>query len=420
VSVRLRRTLLLLAVLPVVAYGVWCWLADRELREMLARVREMGPPREWRDLEGPWVPDAENAFLLWSEADEWLEQRPELRARLHGTELQMDTSAWSEADLGGFREAIADLAGYFALVEAIPSRPGWHVARRWSQGPFHTDRPELVLAQELHTLLHLRTRLDPIPEGRAGRAANGALLLLDVAERSGTEFTLAYVSSFVVRQCLPDLLKAAAAQPGFDASTFRALVDPRLSSALPPAGPPTSTIVADRLAYLWIVDRLISGRWPHNYPPPQELSESLRGSWLLRPMLAADVTVELSHFEEEIAACGVTPEEAWKHALAADDEAASGEGRRRWMAKGQYHKFYAGSAATLRLARVVMALLEARQRQGAWPETLDQLESRFPDGMPTDPYSRGPFGYECGTRVWAAVPRGGIEDLEWDLTELAK
>jgi len=51
-------------------------------------------------------------------------------------------------------------------------------------------------------------------------------------------------------------------------------------------------------------------------------------------------------------------------------------------------------------ARVAMALLEYRQREGKWPESLAALGD-----MPLDPYSGNPFVYErteSGARVRAA------------------
>jgi hypothetical protein len=80
-----------------------------------------------------------------------------------------------------------------------------------------------------------------------------------------------------------------------------------------------------------------------------------------------------------------------------------------------YGALYAGvftkfgqHVACLRLARVVMALLEHRQARGAWPESLDALGE-----MPLDPFSGKPFLYERTERgcTVRAAKEGSPGDL---------
>jgi hypothetical protein len=77
----------------------------------------------------------------------------------------------------------------------------------------------------------------------------------------------------------------------------------------------------------------------------------------------------------------------------------------------RFFEIYAKSVAIRRLTRVVMALLEHRQREGAWPESLAALGE-----LPTDPYSVKPFVYERGERgcTVRAAKEGTPEDLEDD------
>jgi hypothetical protein len=63
--------------------------------------------------------------------------------------------------------------------------------------------------------------------------------------------------------------------------------------------------------------------------------------------------------------------------------------------------------ATMRLARVGLALLEFRQEYGRWPDSLAELAPRFAGSVPLDPYAQEPFRYERvgdGTRIEAAAP----------------
>ena len=60
-------------------------------------------------------------------------------------------------------------------------------------------------------------------------------------------------------------------------------------------------------------------------------------------------------------------------------------------------------------------MLEHKQQTGDWPETLTELDGRFADGLPLDPYARGPFRYERldgRVRVWASSPI--LEDEEFE------
>jgi hypothetical protein len=80
--------------------------------------------------------------------------------------------------------------------------------------------------------------------------------------------------------------------------------------------------------------------------------------------------------------------------------------------------------STLALARVALALADARSETGALPVRLEDVAARFADGLPLDPRSGMPFPYsvegsrtrlgpaECAEGDWAAA----VERLlAWDL-----
>ena len=77
--------------------------------------------------------------------------------------------------------------------------------------------------------------------------------------------------------------------------------------------------------------------------------------------------------------------------------------------------------ATMRLARVALAVTERRETSGRWPATLDEIGDMFPDGVPLDPYTEAAFEYEAhesGARIASAghFP-GEPQRLESDIME---
>ncbi len=421
----LRRAVLLLVALLVVGYGVWCAIADRQLQECLSRLRVMGPPNEFADLATTAVTDEENGFLLLQEAHRWLEVRSDSRQELWSLEFEPERSDWTAEEMDGFHAALDSLAPYFELVERIPSRPGWHEECRWEKGGMF-ELTQLHMVGELATLLEHRVRLDGVDEGRTQRAAAAALLLFDIADRMAERFLIEYAVRTSLRAGgAGAVLSRAAARRGFDAATFRSLVEPALATALPPAGPPPSVLAGERVSYLWWLERLVSGRWPEAAQSPSEEFGWLYGTWLCRPVLLADVRRGVSAFETAMATSAATPEEAAKRWLATVADTNTSQWPSRPFHEGIIHRAYAEDAAEVRLTRVLMALLEERQQSGEWPQTLEELRPRFADGVPTDPYSGVDFGYECGTRLWVAVPGRTFEELKdggraWDLTEFPR
>jgi hypothetical protein len=151
--------------------------------------------------------------------------------------------------------------------------------------------------------------------------------------------------------------------------------------------------------------------------------ESGRFPFLQRPQLFRDACFCLDLAEEAIRRSDVTPEEAL--AFGADFRARFQGDPRTDMVAG-YGRFYAlvftkfgEHVASLRLARVVMALLEHRQKEAHWPETLSGLGD-----MPTDPFSGKPFLYErsergCTVRAAKDMKPEELEDrnLLWTLDD---
>ena len=78
--------------------------------------------------------------------------------------------------------------------------------------------------------------------------------------------------------------------------------------------------------------------------------------------------------------------------------------------------------AVVKLTRVALAVLEAKQETGVWPPDLSLIHARFEEGMPLDPWTNAPFLYErtkTGVRLAASPPDpdGRLYPMESDLEE---
>lgn len=396
----LGRGLVVAAVLAAVAAGGWWFHGGRAKERFEARVealRAAGQPTRFEDLATPVIPDEENGAKLLEEAHRLLKERekaPDSAESLlwkdeHTDEERLRIAAYLES-----------LAPYFDLLGQVPKRPGWRPDLDWSSGIAMMPGlvPEL---QDAGRLLSARVEFDLEMNGRTERAAATASLLVDLGEKCRGPFVIGHIVPHAMTSGAVGVLRTASREPGFDAALFRRIVDPKLAAAIPERGPEAAMLVEERVFLLAVVRAMDQG----------ELSEKSLGifedrwlPFLHRPRLYREAITCLDLAEEGMRRADATPEEALGAGAdfraryrkgRADDIVASIGG----LYAGVFSKF-GHHVACLRLARVVMALLEHRQTKGAWPESLDALGE-----MPLDPFSGKPFLYERterGCRVRAA------------------
>jgi hypothetical protein len=90
----------------------------------------------------------------------------------------------------------------------------------------------------------------------------------------------------------------------------------------------------------------------------------------------------------------------------------------RVFSAGQLGWILARADARGRLARLALAAYEHRRLHGSWPREAPDLAPLFPDGVPLDPFTGGPFlvEHDGDALVLRAQPWGGIdEESEQDL-----
>jgi hypothetical protein len=368
---------------------VHCWGEVERYRyeTRVAALRAAGQPVALEDLEPPRGADEANAAIVFAEAEAILKQTTNPHPYL---DLEVATPETCDE----MRRYLGTLGPYFEKLAQVPIRPSWHVDRDWGKGlDFAID--EFRWLQDASQLLLWRVELDPADKGRAERAAEATVLLIRLGDRCRAPFVMGELLRQLTATDYPALfLRAAMRQPGFDVAAFRRVVEPRLAEAVRPSGPPRATLAQERVFSMRLVDILGSGtktELDRHLPFKGVLQKSL----LWRPFLYRDANRMLDLFEEAIALADGPPEEASRAARRLEERYGTSDPTcfvTAWTLPALARAFdaHAKGIAVDRLTRVVMALLEHRRRDGAWPESLAALGD-----LPGDPYSGRPFLYEC-------------------------
>jgi hypothetical protein len=375
------------------------WLGEpvRHVYEArVAALRAAGQPVRYEDLKTPRVPDEENAAVPFAEAATILKQRgnphPYINLEFAAPEERAELAAYLDS-----------LKPYFETLAQVPKRPRWHVDHAWDKGPA-ASFDAITWVQGATEHLEWRVALDAEEKGRTRRAAEASVLVLDLGERCRIPMVLGHVVSQTAIAYPERFLRIASKQPGFDAAEFRRIVDPRLARAMPGMGPLAAAIEQERVVVFWVVDGIRSGKKSivDDYLPLKGLVHKSRG-WRL--FLYRDANRALDIFEEAIDLADKPPEEALRSAALLRKKCEAS--RLMYPVTGmtaavlpRLFDLYAKRVACQRLTRVVMALLEHREREGTWPESLAPLGD-----LPYDPYTGKPFLYErleTGARIRAA------------------
>ncbi|HEX5138781.1 MAG TPA: hypothetical protein VFY93_17545 [Planctomycetota bacterium] len=405
-----RRVLIVALALVASGAGGW-WLYGGRARERfearVAALRAAGQPTRFEDFETPPIPDNENGAKLLEEAARVLDEIEKAHRNADGLLLNDEHNDADRLEIAAYLDA---LAPYFKLLEQIPQRPGWRPDVDWSKG-FEVMSCPIAEVHDADRLLAARAEFDLEPEGRTERTAATAVLIMDLGQRCGGRGMIGHLVPWTITWHAVEVLRKATREPGFDAAAFRRIVDPKLAAVIPDRGPPASMFVDERVYVVALLGIIDSGNVSKEF---RGLFEDRFGSpFLYRPGLYKSAATWLDLAEEAIRRAGTSPEDAIEVGASFHSryprstggyDLVNGEG----AMYGRVFSKYAQYAASLRLARVVMALLEHRQTKGAWPESLADIGE-----MPTDPYSGKPFLYERtehGCKV-----RSAREDTEENL-----
>ncbi|MHC4974220.1 MAG: hypothetical protein ACYTG3_18015 [Planctomycetota bacterium] len=373
---------------------------EDEFAARIEALRLAGEPLEFPDLADPPIPDEQNAAKLWEEATAWLGAHNQKRGL---TLYDLEEQERAERPEKEWRAYLESLEPYYELLKKVPTRPGWNMPHPDS------DRPGIQahiswLSDTTRYLMH-RAELDPRAEGRTERAAEAALLLLDLAERWREPTMFGYFWRAGAHSSAAIILRLVHDKPGFDAHLYRQLVEVRMATAVPRSGPPARVLREDRVHGLWMVRKWLRGDLVNSFRPG--VMERLRTTWVGRPWVFRDAVRYLDVMEAAIGRCGKTPEEAVRIARTLEQETdydpkSLAGGFQRFLPRFFTH--YAGAVAQNRCAGVAMVLLVHRQETGEWPEKL-------PAALPTNPFTGKVFEYERdGECIRIKIPE--IQD-EW-------
>jgi len=388
---------------------------ESEFEARLDAIRQAGEPLRFADLASPPIPDEENAAILFAEAAAWLDGRDDWCPCMLDFESSIPRTEEEQRRCDAYLES---LEPYYALLQRVPTRPGWSVPHAGGDGP--SSGPQASWIGSAAEYLRHRVELDPHVEGRTERAAEAAILLLDLCDRWQIPMSIGYLIDLNIRSSAGWMLRGIQARPGFDARLYRRLMDARLAAAEPTVGPPARILREERLDGLSTVRRWLAGEKVDFHS--KKWNRRLRHTWIGRPFVYRDAVRYLDVIDAAIPLCDKTPEESVGIVAELKGKISRTAVLTRHMQEFLPRMFawHTRTAASIRLTRVVMALLEYRQQHGAWPETLQALGA-----LPLDPYTGQPFVYErrgAGARIHAA--RLGAdwealvdEDLAWSWEE---
>ena len=391
----LWRVLVVTAALAIIAGIGWDLYGGSSREQYEARVaalRAAGQPTRLEDLATPPIPDEENGAKLLEQAHRVLEDRRRAPGSADDLLYKQERSAEENAAIATYLDS---LKPYFDMLAQVPQRPGWRLELDWKAGI--NMRVDLYAQlSDARQYVVARVETDPLEAGRTERAAHAAVLMLALGAKCRGPFLIGHLVAESVTSDVEEILRTALRRPGFDAALFRRIVDPPLARSIPERWPLRSVFAQERAFLISAVEAIRAGA------PYPDQGEERTISFFRLPRLYQGANRELDVVEKAIERSDATAEDA----IAAAKELDAGPGSNDpWFGvPGKVYSrtflVFADNVASRRLMRIAMALLEHRQRNGAWPESLAELGE-----MPMDPYSRAPFRYERtegGCKVRAA------------------
>lgn len=400
----LRRWWVRWIVLPLAAlfavHAGWTLVLKWRLERRIEELRASGAPVDLRDLARPRVADEENAAALFAEANAWYDRhlRPEPARLGYGDDLCTDE------DRSEIAEWLARGDAYADLLARAAAKPALWQPLDWEAGP---SMVVTALPQTQTAAIFLENRVR-FAERATPQAARELAVLLDWSSKLERRPLLLVLVRWTVDGVAANTLEVLAGKPGFDAREARALLDERFAAADDPS------LLRDALLGERAFALSMSRKWSDGESPRRVLLgddgtgllNALSESWLGRPLVYQDALRLLDLMEGMLPLADLPPREALPAA-----DALPKSRRVTYFVSGLIAPVAAKAIrtrmrhqATMRIARVGLALLQLRQETGAWPETLDAVVPLVGAEWVEDPFTGTRLQYEPGVRVEAAVP----------------
>ena len=396
--------MVIVSTLVAVAGLVWAYQKqlDAPRVEFERRVRSL---ETLEDFRPPNVADEDNVVAGLQEIGVWLAEHDKWDRRPF---IVSDESWWSSADedeKAEGRRYLASVEPFFGKLERALTRKHFRSDVDWSAGSLVRAR-EWDLYDNFGQILRSRAQL----ARNDNDTVRSCRLLLRMSERCDIPFLGGCGHRWSMARWAVEALRTA---PISDAAFVRGELDPLLARVMPERGPPRLPFEQERAVYVSVVRDWAAAK---SVFTEEDRSRGQTDDAQLRPHLApwhyrAGLRC-LDAFDLFLARCETTPGRAIQAVdtfrpfsrMTLDGNARSfGAFLFRW---------YGEVVADVRLARQALALLEARDQTGTWP---DELPGDF-----RDPHSGGAFVYErkrqrvvlrCGKWENRSVP--DVDYEEW-------
>ncbi len=386
-------------------YGAWYWTSYRALQREYEALRAAGRPMSLEDIVPPYIPDTENAALLYRAASLLLQAEPPVAwaeceppadrpfaslfdqlSRLATDLIENPTNAVASACIRQLLQHESVVAALDAVARGT-QRPGHRSETDWSQGPV-TLLPHLPDYRNLSRIMFVATR-QQAADGDPDAAWRTALVGLRFAD---TLHSAPLIISMLVR----------VAQYGLANQAIRTVAE----VSLPPEDIGTEIkrlLLAgesqEPLARSMDGERLVSGEWGFNLPgsklnelaPVPRLAGIVFGR-VFRPLLyrdhAAYLRIMRAYARNTMEPYSPNDEALEKKLL--DSVPRYGFLTGLLMpALSAAKQRYTGTIAESRITRAGLAALRFRRKKGVFPPDLDAL------GVPDleDPFTGQPLKY---------------------------
>jgi hypothetical protein len=408
----------------VAAHAGWTLVLRWRFEARLAELRAAGEPVELQDLAPPPVPEEEDATPLLLEAERFYEEQ------LADQPLAVltDPGEWQEYDRAELQEWLAKGERYRTLLARAAAKSALRMDLDWDAGA-EMRVPTVPAMQHAAEYLEYRARY--------GEATSESLrdvaVILGLAPKLERHTVITTLVRWTIESIAAESVAVLARRPDFDVVAARARLDSVFAAAVAAERPlMRDALLGERTIGISVTRRWISGESPTVFlreldalTSPDEVKDRetsvadvLAGSWLFRPIAYGDALRLVELMGRQIDLIVLPPREALARAETLEEGYS---GKLPWLISSLYanlpeklHRERLRHLARMRIARVGLALLDLRRRNGEWPGSLRPVAALIGSEATIDPFTGEQLEYEPGERLEAAVPipEGLREELE--------
>lgn len=433
----IRRGVLVFVILLAVAHGAATFILGRKVEREIAAIKAKGQPVSFSDLEGPPLPEGENAAVIYEQVFEktkGIDKRLKLKDPKSGKTVELNffdvldpekRSKFPELMVEA-RSATDEFEEVMPMIEEASKRPECRFDLGWEKGPdmdFHSLVQSKTTARLLAVRAYLKATDGDIDE--AVRSLELGFALSRLADDQPTIIGLLISSAHI--DWTTDGLRESASAGKFTDEQAKSLYE-----ALPKGD--RSELASKAL----MSERVVCGFWafkqesiygPAHYNTPRYddrpepsfkwLRRNRVVGYLFRPFAYADELLYLNNTSKavedvklpyrELKAKGLPEREDYVHG-GKDDSLPWYAFTTRLFQRDLYVAIASSrdmGDANLNGDLLFLAAIAFKDRFGSYPASLSELRSRLEWEIPQDPFSGKDFGYRQegdGFTLWSIGP----------------